>query len=300
MSDKKSILFISNPISGYKKKEDLRKTIKDHLDHNKYEYDFVNTEYKGHATELSTEAVKNGRDIIIAIGGDGTLNEVAKPIVNSESILGVIPNGSGNGFAMHIGMGRNCTKAIKKLNESHIKKIDTCTVNGRFFLNLAGIGFDALVAHKVENAKNRGFQMYINTISKELIKFKAETYSVKTEDETIEGPFSVIAVANAAMYGYNFTIAPLAELTDGLLDVVLIKEAPLLRTVGASWRLLNNSLDKSPLVEIKKTREVLISLDKPYYYHIDGESGTFEKELHFKIHPLSLKMLFPSEKANLI
>lgn len=295
MSDKKSILFISNPISGYKKKEDLRQTIRDNLDHQRFEYEFVNTEYKGHATELSSDAVDKGIDIIIAVGGDGTLNEVAKPIVNSKSVLGVVPNGSGNGFAMHIGMGRNCTKAIKKLNKAYIKKIDTCTVNGRFFLNLAGIGFDALVAHKVENAKNRGFQMYINTISKELIKFKAETYSVKTENETINGPFSVIAVANAAMYGYNFTIAPLAQLTDGLLDVVLIKKAPILRTMGASWRLLNNSLDKSPLVDIKKAKEVIISLDKPYYYHIDGESGTFESELHFKIHPASLNMLFPPD-----
>lgn len=299
MSKKQTILFIVNPISGFSNKENIPQLLKDNLDHSKFDFQLIETQSKGHATEIANKAVKDKTEIIVACGGDGTVNEVAKSIVHTDSILGILPNGSGNGFAMHIGMGRNSKKAIHKINTAHIKTIDTCTVNEEFFLNLAGIGFDALIAHRAESGKKRGFQMYIGMISKELIKFKAEDYTVQTDNEKIQGPYSVIAVANAAMYGYNFTIAPLAELTDGLLDVVFVKKAPLIRTIGASWRLLNNSLYKSPLVEIKKTKEVIISIDKPYYYHIDGESFEFNEDLHFKVVPKSLKVLFPEDKIHM-
>ncbi len=295
MSKRKKALFIVNPVSGYNKNEDINALLLKHLDSQKFDFDYVETEYKGHATELSSQAVKEGYEVVIACGGDGTVNEVAKPLVHTDVSFGILPNGSGNGFAMHIGMGRNTEKAIHKLNKSVINKIDTCTVNEEFFLNLAGIGFDALIAYKVENGKKRGLQMYVNTISKEMLKFKAEKYVVKTDNETIEGVYTLIAVANSAMYGYNFTIAPNAELMDGLLDVVFIKNASLARTFLNSWRMLNNSLDKSRLVNIIKSKEVVVSMNKPYYYHVDGESFEFENELHFKVVPLSLNLHFPPE-----
>jgi len=292
-SARKSMLFVVNPVSGYSNKEDIHALISNHLDLTRYSFDYVETERRGHATELAEEEVQNGTEIVVACGGDGTVNEVAKALVHSDTTLGIIPNGSGNGFAMHVGLGRNTKKAIQILNTAVPRRIDTCTVNDSFFLNLAGIGFDALVAYKVDHGQKRGLQMYVSTVTKELVKFKAENYHVKTDEQTVEGAFSLIAVANAAMYGYNFTIAPKAKLTDGLLDVVFVKEAPLARTVINSWRMLNSSLDKSKLVDIIKTKEVTISIDKPYYYHVDGESFQFDTELHFKVVPLSLTMLFP-------
>lgn len=295
VAGKHKALFIVNPISGYNNNEDINALLQKHLDKQKFDYDYVETRYKGHATELSTQAVAEGYDIVIACGGDGTVNEVAKPLVHTDVNFGIIPNGSGNGFAMHIGMGRNTQKAILKLNKATPIKIDTCTVNDEFFLNLAGIGFDALIAYKVENGKKRGLQMYVNTISKEMLKFKAENFVVKTDSGTIEGAFTVVAIANSAMYGYNFTIAPQAKLTDGLLDVVFIKDASLARTFLNSWRMLNSSLEKSKLVNIIRSKEVVVSLEKPYYYHVDGESNQFESDLHFKVVPLSLNMLFPQE-----
>ena len=297
MSNKMKTLFIINPISGYSNKEDIPALIKRGLDHDRFDYDIVMTAHRGHATALSEKAVNEAVDLVVACGGDGTVNEVAKAITNTESALGIIPNGSGNGFAMHIGMGRNTTKAIQKINKGTFEKVDTCKVNGAFFLNLAGIGFDALIAYKAENEKKRGFQMYATMVSREMVKFKAETFTIKTDDEVIHAPFSVVAVANAAMYGYNFTIAPTAKLQDGLLDIVFIKEASILRTLGASWRMLNNSLPKSPLVEIKKSKRVSISTDKPYYYHLDGEGYTFDEELHFEVDPMSLNLLVPDVNA---
>lgn len=295
MSAKEKIFFIINPRSGYNKKESIPALIEEHLDKEKFDYSFQYTEARGHATRLSEKAIEDGYDIIVACGGDGTVNEVAKPLVGRPVRLAVVPSGSGNGFAMHIGMGRNTRKAIQKLNRGVSRTIDSCTVNDAFFLNLAGVGFDALIAYKADSDTRRGLQMYLSMVSREMARFKAENFKIKVDDELIEGAFTTVAVANSAMYGYNFTIAPLAELTDGLFDVVLIHEAPLLRTISASWRMLNNSIYKSPLVKIKKSREVIITTEKPYYFHVDGESFVFENELHFRMNPKSINVLFPED-----
>ncbi|NNE27788.1 MAG: diacylglycerol kinase family lipid kinase [Saprospiraceae bacterium] len=291
--NKKTIQFIVNPFSGWSSKEGLRDDINRELDHDLFDYVYTETESKGHAIQLAKEAVDRNTDIVVACGGDGTVNEVAQSLVDTQSILGILPGGSGNGFAMHIGWGRNIKKALRKLGQAETKVIDSCTVNNKFFLNLAGVGFDALIAYKADSGTKRGLQMYLGMISKEMLKFKAEKFHVKIDDETIEGNFTTIAVANAAMYGYNFTIAPSADLTDGFLDIVFVHEAPLLRTISSSWRMLNNSLDKSALVSIKRSKEVTITAENPYYFHLDGESFTFEKDLHFKINPKSIKVLFP-------
>jgi len=293
------IFFVINPVSGYNKKEDIPALLEKYLDANRFDFSHAFTERKGHAAQLAAEAIESGYDTIIACGGDGTVNEVASAIVDTDANLGILPSGSGNGFAMHIGMGRNTRKAILKLNQSKPRRIDSCTVNDNFFLNLAGVGFDALIAYKAENDEKRGLQMYLSMVSKEMARFKAEHFKVMIGDRTIEGAFTTIAVANSAMYGYNFTVAPLAELTDGLLDIVFVKEASVLRTIGASWRMLNNSLDKSPLVDIVKSQEVTIYTSKPYYFHIDGESYRFDDKLHFKIHPQSINVLFPPNAKNL-
>ncbi|MBT8189450.1 MAG: diacylglycerol kinase family lipid kinase [Bacteroidia bacterium] len=294
--DRKRIKFIVNPFSVWSGNEGLHKLIKEHLDHDKYDYEYQETEYKGHAIELSALAVKDDFDIIVACGGDGTVNEVAQSLVNTDKVLGIIPAGSGNGFAMYIGLGRNSKKAIQILNEAEPRRIDSCKVNEKFFLNLAGVGFDALIAYKADSGKKRGLQMYLGMISKEMIKFKAEHFKVEIDDGTIEGKFTTIAVANAAMYGYNFTVAPSADLSDGLMDVVFVHKAPLLRTLSASWRMLNNSLNKSKLVSVKRSKKVVISTENPYYLHLDGESFSFERPLRFEIIPDSINVLFPAKQ----
>jgi len=291
---KTKVLFIVNPISGAKSNEDLSLLLEQNLEHSKFDYQYIETQYRDHATEIAHKAVIDNFNIVVACGGDGTINEVAKALVHTDTTLGIIPMGSGNGFAMHIGMGRNTRKAIQLLNQAEILCIDTCTINERFFINLAGIGFDALIAYRVDKGRSRGLKMYAKTVSKELFKFKAETFTIRTADnKIIKGAYSIIAVANAAMYGFNFNIAPKAKLTDGLLDIVLIKKSSIARMLLGSWRMLNKTLDKSSLVEIIKSKEVTISTDKPYYYHIDGESFRFNTDLHFKLIPRSLKVLFP-------
>ena len=293
MQKKKKILFIINPVSGANRSEDKQKIIHDNLNHDLYAYECSYTDSKGHAYKLSTEAVELGYDIVVACGGDGTVNEVAHGLQGSQVPLGVIPGGSGNGFAMYIGMGRNTAQAVRKLNNVVIRAIDTCSVNGIFFINLAGVGFDALIAYKAENEEKRGLKMYVNLVSKEMVRFKAENFKVIYDGETMQGAYTTIAVANAPMYGYNFTVAPTAELSDGLFDIVFIKEASILRTLSASWRMLNKTIDKSSLVEVRKAKNVKLVSEKPYYFHVDGESFEFTDTLEFIMDPLSLNVLFP-------
>lgn len=292
---KQKILFIINPFSGSNKKEGLPTLIKNYLDHSKFEYDVIITKRSNHATEITKKAIENGYEIVAACGGDGTVNEVAKALVNTNAKLAIIPSGSGNGFAMHIGYGRNAKNAILKINNAVPRRIDSCSVNGSFYLNLAGVGFDALIAYKAHQGVNRGFSMYFKLVMKELLSFKAEKFQVTIEEENpFEDEFTTIAVANAAMYGYSFTVAPLADMTDGMLDVVFVKKASIFRTLLSSWRMLNNTLHKSSLVKVKKCKYFKIKAEKPYYFHIDGESFEFTDELKFQINPKSINVLFPN------
>ena len=293
MQSKQTIRFIINPFSGANSKDKVPGLIEKYLDHDKFDYSIKFTESPGHATILAKEAVDNKVNIVVACGGDGTVNEVAKSLVNQEAALGILPSGSGNGFAMHIGMGRDIKKAILKINTAVPRCIDSCTVNDVFFLNLAGVGFDALIAYKADKGAQRGFKMYFKLVTQEIFNFKANEFTVKMDDKVVKGRFTTVAVANAAMYGYNFTVAPLAEMTDGLFDIVFIKKASIFRTLLSSWRMLNNTIHKSRLVEVYKSKSVSIETEGEYFYHIDGESDVFFNRLQFKLHPKSINVLFP-------
>jgi len=294
MIKKRTLRFIINPFSGATSKKKYPQLIDRYLDKTKFDYEICYTESAGHATALAAEAVKDNIDIVVACGGDGTVNEVAKSLVNQKTCLAIIPAGSGNGFAMHIGLGRNAKRAIQIINKAEIKTIDSCMVNDVFFLNLAGVGFDALIAYKAHQGEKRGFKMYFKLVTQEIFNFKANTFDVKIDNQTVTGEFTTVAVANAAMYGYNFTVAPLAEMTDGLFDIVFIKKASIFRTLLSSWRMLNNTLHKSRLVEVKKGKKVTIATTGEYYYHIDGESEKFSNKLSFEMLPKSINVLFPS------
>lgn len=295
MSEKQTLKFIINPFSGATSKKKFPALIEAHLDKSKFSYEICYTESAGHATDLAEKAVQDKIDVVVACGGDGTVNEVAKSLVNTETALGIIPAGSGNGFAMHIGLGRNVKKAIQILNTAESKTIDSCRVNDVFFLNLAGVGFDALIAYKAHEGEKRGFKMYFKLVTQEIFNFRANSFTVKIDENTIQGEYTTVAIANAAMYGYNFTVAPLAEMTDGLFDIVFIKKASIFRTLLSSWRMLNNTLHKSRLVEVKKGQKVSVSTNGEYYYHIDGESDKFTNILNFEMWPKSINVLFPAK-----
>jgi diacylglycerol kinase (ATP) len=289
MVEKPKIRFIANPFSGTNKAKKLETYVDRYLDKKKYEYDVRYTDYAGHAVSLAQEAVDEGYFGIIAVGGDGTLNEIASVMRTTNTALGVIPMGSGNGFSYHIGVKRDVQKAFNRINNGRTKAIDLGYANERLFINVAGLGLDAAVASITKTNKRRGLIPYItNTIRYGLtypgIKLKVET----TEGLKYEGTYSIAAVANGSIYGYNFSIAPAAKLGDGLFDVVLVAQKPAYKYFGIALRMLTKTLNKSDIVTYIKCKGLIMSFEGDTHLHVDGESGDTNSKVDFRIEQKAL------------
>lgn len=295
MNKKEKIAFLINPFSGTGNKKLIHELIETHLDHSKYESEIIYTEYAGHGAILAREKIREEFSIIVAVGGDGTVNEIARVLKNSNSTLGIIPAGSGNGFCMHLGIGRNPLNAIQILNTGKKIKTDTCMLNEHFYLNVAGLGFDAQIAFLTKHNEQRGFFHYFFTSIRESKDFKAKKVTLYIDEKKVEGRYVAVVVANASMYGYNFTVAPSAALDDGVLDIMLIKEASIYRYFVSAYRFLNRTLHKSSLTETYRGRTIRMECEEPIFYHVDGEG--FEAALNFKasVIPNSLNVMAPSK-----
>lgn len=298
LADKKRVRFIINPHSGVQKRINLEMLIAQELDKTHFQYDIAYTEYAGHATELAAQAVSEGCDIVVAVGGDGSVNEVAKSLINTDTVLGILPAGSGNGFAMHLGWGRDMASVLRRFSAAKVEIIDTCLMNNRPFINLAGVGFEAKVVYNTRNAPKRGFQGYVKGFFNQLFTYKFKNYTIKIDGKIIESEALTITVANAPMYGYNFVIAPLAKLNSGKLEVVVIKRAQRLRYLMTVIRMFTGSINKSPLVTHFSGEKIEIALNEPDFAQVDGEGYPIETEkLVFTVKHLSLKVLVPNRKT---
>ncbi len=294
MGEKRKIRFVANPFSGLNKKRNLGHKIEQHLDHSLFDFELEYTKAAGHAVELSREAARLGYYMVVAAGGDGSVNEIAEGLIGSNTILGILPCGSGNGFATHLGIDRNLGRAIRLLNDGKVVEVDTCLMDEKPFVNLAGVGFDALIAYKIKGSKLRGIIGYLKHALGEALSYEMQDFDILIDEKKIKRSCLVVEVANASMYGYGFAIAPCAKLDDGKLDVVIIKKAPKWRYVLEGWRLINNSLHESSLSECYSAREVTIFPSYPTAVHVDGEGYLVNQgPINFKVNPSSLKVLCP-------
>ncbi|MCU0347143.1 MAG: diacylglycerol kinase family lipid kinase [Saprospiraceae bacterium] len=300
MSEKKKIRFIANPRSGSVRNRNLPQLLADNLDHGLFEHELCLTERAGHAVELAREGVALGFDLVVAVGGDGSVNEVASQLIGTQTVLGVVPCGSGNGFAGHLGLGRDVAKAIRTLNDGLPITVDTCTLNGQPFVNLAGVGFDGTVAKRLHDSPVRGFWAYLRYTLEETLRYESQLLDIQIDGEKIQRKCLLVEVANAPIYGYGFSIVPQANFTDGKLEVLLIHDAPKWRYVLESWRFLNRSFHKSPLAECYTGREVVIAPAKPIGAHMDGEGFQLTGEARFGIRPASLRVLVPKVYAEIL
>ncbi len=292
---KRNLLFVINPISGGKDKSGIEQLIKDHLDRGRYDYEIAFTTHAGHGRELSKIAVAANQDIIVAVGGDGTVNEIGGPIIHSSSTLAVLPAGSGNGFAMHLGFSRSIKKAILRLNTAKEILIDTGIVNQESFINMAGVGFASEVTHKIRNSKLRGLWAYLSLSFRQAFGYNNAEYQVVCDGLQLDGKYFLVDAANGPMFGYNFVIAPEAKLDDGLFHMVMIKDANKLRYILNLWRALANNAHKCSFIDTYTCAEIEISSKEQIYYHLDGEGQPVEGKLHFKMVPASLKVMVPQE-----
>ena len=288
MKTNRKVLFVVNPISGVKRKKAALELLKTELDKS-VEYDIAETERADHATELSKKAIEEGYNAVIAVGGDGTVNEVGKALVNSNVALGILPFGSGNGFARHRKIPIAAKDAIHLINKFTTKRIDTATLNEEAFLTTAGLGFDAHVGWKFAENTSRGFLTYSQIAINEFIGYNDEDYHLIIDGKELKTKAFVVSIANGGQYGNNAWISPEASMEDGKLNVCIIKPFPAHFTPDIVLRLFNKTLSASKHYESFEAKEIKII--KPGKFHLDGEPRISEKDLIIQIVPKSLKVI---------
>ena len=286
--ESKKLLFIVNPVSGVKSKKTAIELLKSNLDDH-ISYTVVETVRANHASELANQAIVDGFDAVIAVGGDGTVNEVGKALVNSGVALGVLPFGSGNGFARHRKIPIIIRDAIELINRFSTKTIDTATLNGEVFLTTAGLGFDAHVGWKFSESRSRGFLTYSQIAVNEFIGYKEEDYHLIIDGNELKTKAFVISIANGGQYGNNAWIAPDASMEDGKLNVCIIKPFPAHFTPDIVLKLFSKNLTASKYYQSIEAEKIQII--KAHKYHLDGEPRETNGDLVIQVVPKSLKVI---------
>lgn len=278
------ILFIVNPISGGENKAGIPGLVKDRLDKNKYnEYKIVNTEHSGHAVELARNAVAEGYDVVVAVGGDGTVNEVGRGLIGSKTAMGVIPMGSGNGLGRHLMIPMHPAKAIDVINRGVVHCLDYGLINGHPFFCTCGMGFDAFISMKFAESGKRGPMTYVENVLKEGIKYKPEVYELDDEEGVNHYKAFLISVANASQYGNNAYIAPHASMHDGLLEVIVMEPFNMLEAPQVAIDLFNKTLDKSSKIKTFRSRHLTIHRQHDGAIHYDGDPIMAGKDIDISV-----------------
>lgn len=293
---KKRLRIIVNPRSGVGKHNLLESYLDKYLDKTAFEYSLKNTRKPGDAKSFSETAAAAGIDYVVAAGGDGTINEVARGLTGSNTALGIIPIGSGNGLAHHLKIPLNPVAAIDIVNKRNVKLIDTVHINNQLFVSIAGVGFDARVAKKFAKSRHRGFLSYFKIVSQEYTSYKPKKYMIELADRKFESEALLISFANSNQFGYNTQISPGAKIDDGLIDVCIVKKVPLIELPRIAHLLYWGQIDKSRFVEIIQTDKITVHQKKNREINLDGETIKLGKELMIRINPLSLKILAPENR----
>jgi YegS/Rv2252/BmrU family lipid kinase len=289
-----SIAIIINPISGgvrpaeARARAELASAIVDR--HGDPAEVFV-TERAGHARDLTRAAVARGSRLVMAWGGDGTINEVASALAFGEIPLGIVPAGSGNGLARQLGVKRQPADAIRLAIAAEPRRIDLGELGDRLFVNAAGVGFDAEVASRFnERSGRRGLMTYALITAKTLRTYEPPEYTITTSEGSVRLRAIVVTAANSAEFGNGACIAPGARVDDGLLDLVVIAECSRLQTLIGLPRLFNGTVNQVPGCSIRRVTRATIESDRPMTFHVDGEPVTGGTTLLLRIHPAALNV----------
>jgi diacylglycerol kinase (ATP) len=293
---KQKIVFIINPKAGITPKfEAFMKLMIERLFQNSlYECKLAFTRYAGHAIEIAKDAIEDKVDYVVATGGDGTINEVARALFKSNVAMGILPTGSGNGLARHLGISMNLVKALKTIREGKVKSIDTAFVNGHLCTSIAGIGFDAIVAKRFSNTPVRGFMTYASIGIRLFRTYQPKKYAVIIDGVPVQTSALMINMANSNQFGFNVKIAPHALIDDGFIDICITSKPSMLRMCLASPRLFMGNWDKTAYTRYYKGQEVLIPNTKGELVNIDGESFQLPNDFHMHMNPKSLKIVVPA------
>ena len=285
--------------------------IKEEFPADRFEVHILQTEHAGHAEILAKESADAGMDMVVAVGGDGTVNEVARALVGRKEVcLGIVPMGSGNGLARHCGIPMNTQNAIRLLAQFHSEEIDCGDLNGHYFFVTAGTGYDAEVSHRFAELGNqedwsnrifgkRGVTNYIRAAVNLLPTYSPKSYHfVVGWDETFDEKAFLVTVGNADQWGNNAYITPQASLQDGLFTVAIAPPFSIIDVGPMTWELLHKQLDKDSRMHYIQTSHLELSSNEMGWSHVDGEPMLLESPLRFTIHPRSLRIITSPERAN--
>ena len=293
------VLFIMNPISGAVKKAGIPALIDTHLDKEKFDYNIRCTEYAGHATEIARAAADEGVDVVVAVGGDGTINEVGCGLVHTQTAMSIIPCGSGNGLARHLSIPVNVKRSIEILNDYQVHDLDYCTINDHPFFCTCGMGFDAFISQKFAMSNRRGPLKYLEKVLLEGLRYQPEIYNI--EDETGQHRYQayLVTCANASQYGNNAYIAPQASMSDGLLDVIIMEPFNIMDAAQVSFDLMNKTLGNSSKVKTFKAKEVIIHRRQEGPVHFDGDPMIMGEEIVVKAVEKGIRMVCNREAEDM-
>lgn len=264
--------------------------IANNLDQSIFDYTINYTDGVHHARTIASENIGKV-DIVIAVGGDGTVNEVASGIVGSNTVLGVLPYGSGNGLSRFLGVPMDPAKAIRNINQWHVEAIDAGLADGRWFFNMAGMGFDAHIAEVFSRDGKRGFFTYVKSAFREVMNYKADKYQLNIDGKLYEREAFMLSIANSSQYGNNAHVSPDASVQDGLLDVCIIKPFPLWRFPELGVRMFTKTATGSKYLEIIKGKNIMINRAHEGPMHLDGEPHISGATVEIKVVPASLRII---------
>ncbi|MDL2221315.1 diacylglycerol kinase family lipid kinase [Parabacteroides sp. OttesenSCG-928-N08] len=285
---------IINPISGVGSKRNIPKMIEEiYADSNELVH-ISFTERAGHASELTRRAIDEGAHTIIAVGGDGTVNEVAQAMLHSEAVLGIIPKGSGNGLARELHIPMDTKGALEVIRNGHRSTIDSCQANGRVFFCTCGVGFDAAVSQKFAYEKHRGSLTYIKNTVEEYLSYQPEPYELLIDsDKTIKEKAFLVACANASQYGNNAFIAPHADIQDGMMDLTILVPFGPIDIPPLALQLFTKQIDRSSKIRSFKAKQVSIIRQQPGVMHLDGEPVMADSQIDIEVVPQTLHVYTP-------
>lgn len=286
--------LIINPISGTASKSGLDRLVGESLSSAGWEIEPVYTQCHGDATRLAAEAVALGYDAVLAAGGDGTVNETAAALCGSETALGIIPCGSGNGLARHLGIPIDIREGIRVIQEEAPHSIDYATVNDRKFFCTFGVGFDAAVSAAFAEKKRRGKLMYLQSTFQTYAHYEPELYTITADGHTISEKAFLVAVCNASQYGNNAYIAPSASIDDGLLDVTIIHAGNPLTTALVGFDMLIGNIERNMLIHSFRTSSLTIRRKGAGAAHLDGEPMELDEVLDIRCHHKKLRVFAPA------
>lgn len=289
--NKKKVVFILNPISGTISKVGIPDLIEERLDKDKFDYRIAETQHAGHATDLAREAVEEGVDLVVAVGGDGTVNEVGRSLINTKSALGILPCGSGNGLARHLNLPMNLKKCIDIINCYDVKALDYGIINDHPFFCTCGMGFDAFISMKFAEAGKRGPITYMQKVLEEGLSYEPETYVIEDEDGTHRYKAFLVSAANASQYGNNAYIAPQASMSDGLLDIIIMEPFDLIEAPQVAIELFNKTLDKNLKIKTFRAKHIHIRRKKEGVIHYDGDPITSDADVDISVVPKGINIV---------